>query len=164
VGTWWVQARRGGLLVLHGPSRAALSAVIDAVAAAARADGVAQRSLDEPGPGGAWVAAPPDAPAPLLLRAAQAARVVYTSDRPQMRLAAAGATHVAVPAAPSTGEHPAQRRLLAALADGPRSVDDLARALDLGALDLLELAEPLLRTGQVEERRSGRMLARPDRG
>jgi hypothetical protein len=43
-------------------------------------------------------------------------------------------------------------------------VDDLARALDLGALDLLELAEPLLRTGQVEERRSGRMLARPDRG
>lgn len=162
IGQWFraLHRRRGGaVLVLHGGDPDTLQRALAWLGRAFTAEGTPRLGLDQVPRAEAWLAAEASAWPQAAPWVRAGAGVILTADRPQQALVDEGVVHVLLPTRARRGaQTPAQRRVVAELAAGPRPVDALAVTLGLGALDLLDLCEPLLDEGVLVEIDDGAAL------
>lgn len=139
-----------GLIVAYGPDASAREALVAALQRAARREGV---PVDPMGNRGLVCLSGPDAPtrARALADAGAPALVLISRDTPLPTLSAVGAVHLDTRLPDHRATWTAgNARLLAALEAGPKTPAELAQALGLGTLDLLDIAEPLLERGLLQ--------------
>ncbi len=93
------------------------------------------------------------------LRTGSAGLVVVTADRPQPALDRLGAVHIDLRVHEGRPAEAGDTPLVRALAAGPLEVEAVAALLDRTPHEVLDLAEPLLESGVLEEVDGGRGLA-----